>query len=661
VRLAAIVALVGALGSAVALTSPVAPTAPESSTLTASMFASAEITASRTTMLKATDSAWTSRRKKNTVMASPALRVRTPNTRTYLNFDASTLDMSTVTHLSLRLWVAKGDPRASRILVHQDTGAWSSRTLRHQNAPTDTAPTPLGIWSGKPRPGHWWTIRLSPRLEEIHEGRLSFRLSASRAARAAVFARTGPHAPRVAVTTLHLAPPTEPPTEPPTGHDTPFPEGDPTHNAPRVFAHYFTPYPLSIDNKPADQDYYALNYLTINGENNKHAAYGGLLRDRPAAVTPSTGEWRLANHRTEIRQAKAAGIEGFTIDILSFSGRNWDATRSLMAAADLEGNFAISPMFDATSITTMTPTEVSDALAPLFAYDSAHTIDGDYVLTSFCAECQPVTWWADLIEGLHARHNLPVKFIAGFIGANESRLSTYAPISYGAGSWGTRTAQAAAAHPNWAAKAHALGLTWMQAVAVQDARPRSGVYAEASNTETLRGTWARAIADDADFVQVVTWNDYSESTSFAPSHAHGNVYAELNAYYAQWFLEGTKPTTEEDRIYLTHRAHPWNANPSSGIKNMKPTLSNSTVPPRDFAEALVFLTAPADLTLTSGTHTTRTSLPAGTSTVLVALGTGTTKATLSRNNTTVTTIESPFQVTNSPQVQDLQYFAVGPK
>lgn len=53
-----------------------------------------------------------------------------------------------------------------------------------------------------------------------------------------------------------------------------------------VFAHYFTPYPLSLDNASADGDYYTRNYLNPGGESGKHEKYGGLLRDRPLPTPP---------------------------------------------------------------------------------------------------------------------------------------------------------------------------------------------------------------------------------------------------------------------------------------------------------------------------------------------------------------------------------------
>ena len=46
----------------------------------------------------------------------------------------------------------------------------------------------------------------------------------------------------------------------------------------KVFAHYFYPFPLSINNKSASDDYYNANYLNRNGESGKWAASGGYLR-----------------------------------------------------------------------------------------------------------------------------------------------------------------------------------------------------------------------------------------------------------------------------------------------------------------------------------------------------------------------------------------------
>jgi hypothetical protein len=115
-----------------------------------------------------------------------------------------------------------------------------------------------------------------------------------------------------------------------------------------VFAHYFPPYPISIDNADPASDYYARNYLDPNGEGGKHLAYGGLLRDRPIGREPLGGDWRSTDLRTEVDQAADAGIDGFTLDLMSWSGQNWDtAVRLMQAAASAKRGFTVVPNLDA--------------------------------------------------------------------------------------------------------------------------------------------------------------------------------------------------------------------------------------------------------------------------------------------------------------------------
>ena len=49
----------------------------------------------------------------------------------------------------------------------------------------------------------------------------------------------------------------------------------------KVFIHYFTPFPISIDNRDPDNDYYAKGFISPDGEKGKHKSYGGYFRQRP--------------------------------------------------------------------------------------------------------------------------------------------------------------------------------------------------------------------------------------------------------------------------------------------------------------------------------------------------------------------------------------------
>jgi hypothetical protein len=85
----------------------------------------------------------------------------------------------------------------------------------------------------------------------------------------------------------------------------------------KVFAHYFYPFPVSIDNAVPANDYYNGEYLNSHGESKKWVRQGGFLRQRPLAVNPSSHpHWQLLNMESEVRRAIARGITGFTIDVM---------------------------------------------------------------------------------------------------------------------------------------------------------------------------------------------------------------------------------------------------------------------------------------------------------------------------------------------------------
>jgi hypothetical protein len=430
----------------------------------------------------------------------------------------------------------------------------------------------------------------------------------------------------------------------------------------KVFAHYFPPYPVSFDNADPSRDYYARNYLTVDGESGKHAEYGGLLRDRPASRAPLSGDWRAKDFQSEVQAAVAAGIDGFTINIMSLAGDNWTRTVGVTRAAEASGRgFVIVPNVDANgSVGNASATTVAAKLADLLRSPAAYRLpDGRPVLSSFKAEGKDPSWWRDILSHLRNDHGLNVAFIAVFLNANSTNMQRFSDFSHGFGNWGVRTPRSIDNAANYAATAHNLGKVWMQPVAVQDVRPNQYKYAEAGNTEALRASWNKAIRDGADLVQMVTWNDYSEGTQFAPSAAHGRVFLDITTYYVHQFKTGSAPAIASDALFVTHRIQPYGAQPTTAHGLMQPTLEGSSATqPRDTVEALVMLTAPARVTVTIGGRVESFDAPAGVSARTFPLGQGTISATVERSGGVVVGVTSPFPVVARPDVQDLQYYAV---
>ncbi|MFI9597399.1 endo-1,3-alpha-glucanase family glycosylhydrolase [Nonomuraea sp. NPDC052265] len=392
-------------------------------------------------------------------------------------------------------------------------------------------------------------------------------------------------------------------------------------SAKKVFAHYFTPYPVSLDNQAPASDYYARNYLKPDGESGKHAAYGGLLRDRPIGRDPISGDYAVADFKTEVKQAVAAGLDGFTVDILSITSAHWTRVQNLIKAAEaVDPGFKIVLMPDTNGLASVDSAAFATAMAKLAASKSVYRLADDrLVVAPFKAEGRTAAWWAAWMKTMETEHGIKVA-----LGGNIDR-------------------------------AHGMGKIWMQPVSVQDERPNQGVFDEAGNTENLRATWKGAIDGKADWVQLTTWNDYSENTQFAPSRNAGWTYLDINAYYLTCYKLGC-PKITNDSAYLTHRVQPVAAKPSFAQTKLMALRGGSTAA-RDTVEVLTMLTAPGKVLVTVGGTTQSYDAPAGVSAKTFPLKAGAASATVTRGSATAAKVVSPYPVTATPYVQDLHYRA----
>jgi Glycosyl hydrolase family 71 len=438
----------------------------------------------------------------------------------------------------------------------------------------------------------------------------------------------------------------------------------------KVFAHYIPSLPLSLDNKAASSDYYARNYLAPAGEGNKHASYGGFLRDRPLGRPALTGDWKSEDMQAEVRQAISVGIDGFAVDILQLpgagDGRLWANTVTLLqAAAAVDPNFKIMLTPDMnSSAKNASPAQWASALATLADYSSAYRLsDGRLVVSPFMAEAKTPAWYTSVFDTLSADHGIPVAFVPVFLD-DQKYAASYASISYGMGNWGARNPKSNNADVTYstspigrANKVKAMGKIWMQPVSVQDERPSSGVFEEAENTQNLRNTWKIALDSGAEWVNMTTWNDYSEGTAFAPSQKHGWSYLDINAYYLAQFKTGTAPKITKDAVYVTHRTQKVAALVSGPASKLMKLRAGS--PARDTVEALTFLKAAGTVNITVGSTTTSCQVDAGVGTCTAPLGTGTVSVSVLRFGATVASVDDPYSVTSAPYAQDLQYVAAG--
>jgi len=429
-----------------------------------------------------------------------------------------------------------------------------------------------------------------------------------------------------------------------------MPAADVLFNSPRkIFAHYFYVFPLSIDNKPAAQDYYNTQHLNKNGESGKWSRQGGYLRQRPLGVPVSSDRnWRLLNMETEVRMAIARGITGFTIDVLSVKEATDDNSHLhllLRAAHEVDPRFKILVMPDIAQFKTDADS-VTKIIASVAKDPAAYTLaDGRLVVTAFHAGANSPEWWSSILNQLSAQ-GIKVAFVPTFLGWRD-KATAFADLSYGFADWGTATPGGARGMQADPAAAHAIkGKLYMMPVDPQQYRPKDPVIWEAGNSEAFRSAWTSAITGGADWVQIVTWSDLSESSQIEPytdatlARDIGTGYYNLNGYYSAWFLTGQQPAITHDVLYYFYRREPSNA--ASPAQSLPIRVTNGSA--EDDIELVAFLTAPGTLKITIGQRDFVQDAPAGITSFKVPLQPGVPVFSVMRKGSSVFSFKGGVQI-----------------
>lgn len=585
---------------------------------------------------------------------APHLALSHTRYATYLIYDTSAIaaDMAVV---SAELVVQVGESEADThgLVARYSESDWSAQSLRYADRPRALSPVISGREDRPLSSGAQVTLPLTDTFAIRPSGRVGLQLGFAEGNEEIQLSKAQPPTLR-----LTLKPTTR--RQRPASAKLPYAMAPIETSEKKVFAHYMPPYPISLDDEDPKRDYYSRNYLSPRGENGKFRSVGGLLRDRPLPRAPIGAGYELVDATKEVEQASAAGIDGFTMNILDWSGSLWDRSLLMAEAADQDDQgFVVVPNLDLASNADNEPIDyIASRLAEFYNSPAAYRLpDRRYVLSSFKAEERSAGWWASLLSELEERHGIKIALVAVLLDASEDNLKEFAPISYALSTWGLRSSTSIMDAPDHARIAHRAGVKWMAPVAVQDVRHHKLVYAEAGNTETLRASWSRALADKADLVQLVTWNDYSESTHFAPSQAHGSGFLDVNGYFLTQFKTGRQPAITGDQLVVSHRIQKHGTEPTVQRSRMAPTLSGVKVKPRNTVEVLAMLKAPASITVRTGSSSSTFSAPAGLSSIVVPLQEGVVAARASRGGQDVAEVTSPHKVVGSLPHYDLQYYA----
>lgn len=481
----------------------------------------------------------------------------------------------------------------------------------------------------------------------------------------------------------------------------------------KVFPHYFPFYPLSISNKAYGADYYDTVWMppgVIEGTTD-HRVYGGMLRDRPPSsravstatatvalggVTPvTTPRWKVDDRRTEIEWAADAGFDGFFVNMMgsnldSPNYQNyryyleiWQAAQERWDTKDKTFTLVCQP--DASTSAAKTVAQLAADLNWL-AKNRACTFKnptGDLLVAPYGPDFAPANakndpnFWTNLRSTMTSTYGITVDlwnvFSSDWLNNTSNTSGLDAPAmnaySYGHSRWGMRNPVDNASTSTGARGAAAycwstFGKPWMPPVSPTDERAKGGSFNECRNSENWRMTWQYAIEQQATghvpWVIIPTWSDYSENAHICPSTNHGFSLLDIGLYYLIKFKTGTYPKIVRPCIYLSHRVQPvsgvtYTADPTIYTKRM--TRVGGT-PEVDQIEALVFLPEQATVTITVNGTTVKSQVCApGVTPVTAPLGMGAIAAKVVSTATgqTIAQAKSPWAVSTTQQVQDLNY------
>ncbi|MAX27479.1 MAG: hypothetical protein CMJ19_23525 [Phycisphaeraceae bacterium] len=429
----------------------------------------------------------------------------------------------------------------------------------------------------------------------------------------------------------------------------------------KVFIHYFSPFPISIDNKDGWDDYYVNGYLDPTGENNKHISYGGYLRQRPLPrIKLTDSDWHIQDMKTEIQRAAALGADGFSYDMLSTDSTSihWQRLLYLLQAAnELNIGFKILLMPDMTAgYKTITASSMADKIATFASNPAVYRLnDGRLVVAPYNCQSRPLSFWQDFEDEMDTR-NIEFVLWPTYQGWWQY-IGTYAPVSFGFSDWGVSAVAWQAGRADKLANEWHWGMDFMAPARPQDFRPQHQLGFEGGNSALFRTQWDTAMNEaDALWAQIISWNDYSEATEISPSTCTRHAFYDLASYYISWFKTQQQPLIVRDAIYYFYRTQPTNAIPSSPYQTAPFSIQGG---PQNQIELLGFLTAPGILEITINGQTYSSSVGAGIQSFSIPLDNGTPQFKLKRSGQTVMSRVGNWEISDQIQYSNLLVHADG--
>ena len=283
----------------------------------------------------------------------------------------------------------------------------------------------------------------------------------------------------------------------------------------------------------------------------------------------------------QIKRAKTVGIDGFALNV---GIGDWQPDRVAMAlaAAENNGDFSMFISFDMTSLSFNI--DVLSRYHFAASHPNYFKVDGRPLYSTFAGEYYDNFWisWKAL-SGLNPY------FCPSWPNYPTNNLLQSHPVAdciftwnaWPAGDSGPGTHFDTTGDKNLLASAKATGKTYMAPLAPWF---YTHVWGQGWNKNWIYGSerllperWQQIISLQPDFVEIITWNDYSESSYMcsissdlpiniggiasminSPQPMHHDAWLELSKHYIQWYKNNARPAVINDQFYWWYRIHPKN-------------------------------------------------------------------------------------------------------
>jgi glucan endo-1,3-alpha-glucosidase len=368
--------------------------------------------------------------------------------------------------------------------------------------------------------------------------------------------------------------------------------------------------------------------------------------------------------QNDVRAALELGLDGFALD--AFSGQQAkDLLNAFITAADSVGASNFKVFLSADMSLQFTAEDIVDTIKTFGNNPHYLKINGKPLLSTFGGDELGDSWWREKVLSPLAKAGSAVTFIPYFDRPNPN----WDPPSYEIwlktirsfpSSDGLFNFLLPGSTPFYSSDANIGRHLWSilegeenLARALRDSgklyiAPFTPYYwavchpvrqyMEHQGGRGMDNWWTSLVTKQSpDIVEIVTWNDYSESTFIQPTRITNTKapgvesmphlgYYELLKYYISWFHHGKKPTLTKDALFFFHRIHPNNAeavDDKSGCALGPVSPSKKFGKIEDVIYVTTALTMPAELIVRIGKFRHEYNLPAGLSTIDVPFTAGT--------------------------------------